>query len=92
MKIDFRVKVGNLEVCPNQYIDGKESDSLDIGQWDEKEEFKWVVASFRYDEVDDCFYIKECCDRLSDKNLNWSTFGYLVNLGRKYLELIKDIS
>lgn len=90
MKINFRKRIKNLEICPNQYLNGKESDSLDICQWSENGEYKWVIASFFYNEDEDCFSLKECCDRLKDKNINWFDFGILVNLGRKHLEIIKE--
>ena len=91
MEINFRKKIKNLELCPKQYLGDKESDSLNICQWSEDESYKWVIASFKYDEKEDFFYIEECCDRLDDENFNWSDFGYLVRLGRKYLQLMKEV-
>lgn len=90
MEINFRKRIKNLELCPNEYLDGKESDSLEICQWDETEKYKWTIASFEYNEKEDCFYIQECCDRLDDENFSWFDFGYLVRLGRKYLEVMKE--
>lgn len=90
MNIDYRKRIKNLELCPNAYLNGKESDSLEICQWSEDGTFKWTIASFRYNKKEDCFYIEECCERLDDININWADFGYLVALGRRYLKLMKE--
>ena len=90
MKIDFKKKIGNLELCPNTYIDGRESDSLEICQWYDDDTYKWTIASFKYDKKEDCFNIEECCERLDDTNINWADLGYLVTLGRRYLKLMKE--
>lgn len=89
MNIDYRKRIKNLELCPNAYLNGKESDSLEICQWSEDGTFKWTIASFEYNEKEDYFYIKECGNKLDDENFSWFDFGYLVRLGRKYLELMK---
>lgn len=86
MTINFKKKIGNLELCPNTYIGDKESDGLEICQWAEDSSHKWTIASFIYDKKEKTFYIKECCDRLDDININWTAFGYLVTLGRQYLK------
>lgn len=92
MKIDLHKRIGNLELCPTTSLlpehDGR---SLEICQRLSDDTYKWTIATFEYDEKEDCFYLVECCDRLSDTNINWNDLGKLVRLGRKYLEVIREI-
>lgn len=90
MEVNFRKKIGNLELCPNTYLNGKKSDSLEICQWDNDDRCKWTIATFEYDKKDEFYYIKECGTRLDDTNFSWFDFGYLVSLGRKYLDVMKE--
>lgn len=66
MKIDFKKKIANLELCPNTYIDGRESDSLEICQWSDDDTYKWTIASFEYDKKEDCL-TKEVTEYVIDK-------------------------
>lgn len=90
MEINFNKKIGNLELCPITYLDGKKPDTLEICQWNEDDTRKWTILTFRYNMEEEYFYIEECGDRLKDENIDWTTLGKLVKLGRKCLELAKE--
>lgn len=90
MEINFKKKIGNLELCPVTYLNGKKPDTLEICQWDKDDAYRWTILEFRYNEKEEYFYVEECGDRLKDERIDWVVLGELVRLGRKCLELVKE--
>lgn len=92
MKIDLQKRIGNLELCPVVYLNGKEPDTLEICQWAEDNTHKWTLLTFKYDEQDEIYSVKECCDRLSNPYIDWYVLARLIILGRKYLALVNEVN
>ena len=85
------LNIGNLSLGYKTFI-GKESkeDDLEICQWDLKENYKWTIASFYCKNEDGYkFYeLNSCADRLNNKEIDWHSFGKLVQKG---YEILKDL-
>ena len=86
------LKIGNLSLGYVTFI-GKEAkeDDLEICQWDLKENYKWTIASFEYNEEYECYELNSCLSRLNDKNINWKDFGELVQKGYEILNDLEEI-
>jgi hypothetical protein len=82
------LKLGNLSLSYKTFI-GKEAkeDDLEICQWDLKENYKWTIASFEYNEEYECYELNSCLNRLDNNDINWEDFGELVQNG---YEILKD--
>lgn len=77
-------KFGNIELCQKTILTRPvRSDEIEICLWGE--DFKWVVANFRYDIDYRVWYIESYGDRLNNPKINWEGFGKAVEYGYKYL-------
>ena len=86
MEINFKKKIGNLELCPVTYLNGKKPDTLEICQWDRDYSHKWQIGSF--EKADDCWEFRECGSRLSDENIEPYDFFTLLKVGRQIMDLV----
>ena len=88
---DYEIKrLGNLSLCFKTFL-GKEAKETDIEicQWSDDFKTRWTIASFE-PEYDDGYLegyeVVSCGDRLTDKEIDWTNFGSLVNYGYNWLE------
>lgn len=80
-------KIGNLSLGYKTFFGKKaKEDDLEICQWDSKENYKWTIANFDYNEEYECYELNSCLSRLNDKNINWKDFGELVQKGYEILK------
>lgn len=79
-------KINELELRFKSFL-GKEADldEIEIVKWDEEKEYCWTIASF--EKCDEEYCLESCGERL-EKDIDWATFGQLVELGYKYLHAI----
>ena len=62
-------------------------DAIEICKWNDNFSSRWTVASFQYNEKNNCYELEVCGGRLRDlKEDEWEDFGKLVKEGYEYLD------
>ena len=59
-------------------------DEIEICRYDENGKTRYTIASFYYNNDNKTYEVRSCMDRLND-NIDWNTFGKLVEIGYEYL-------
>ena len=85
-------KLGNLSLCYKTFADNVPvfEDELEICKIEESG-WKYTIASFDYDDEDNCYILNSCGDRLDDNNINWEDFGKLVKKGYEILDKLLEL-
>lgn len=80
-------RIENLSLDYKTFI-GKEAEEydLEICEWDLKENYKWTIASFDYDEEYHIYELNSCGNRLRSKKIDWEIFGLLVQKAYSILD------
>ena len=77
----------DLGLCYKTYINKKaEPDEIEICKFN-SDGTRYTIASFDYDEDEECYCLNSCCDRLKI-DINWTIFGSLVKQG---YEMLKEV-
>lgn len=80
------MQLGNIALCYKTFI-GKEATKKDIEICKFNDDnTRYTIASFDYNEKEECYCLNSCVNRLNDKDINWKDFGTLVLQGYSILE------
>lgn len=79
-------KIDGLALCYKSFIHKEATDKdLEICMFN-KDGTRYTIASFEYDEDEECYCLNSVVDRLNCKKIDWEVFGLLVLKGYKMLE------
>ena len=80
------LRIDNLALCYKTFV-GRETSEKDIEICAfNDDDTRYTIASFDYNEKQDCYVLNSCCDRLNNEKIDWQVFGDLVIEGYKILE------
>lgn len=80
MNREYYKRINNLDIA----LEETNHKYLMINQWARDNSHKWGIASFRYNEDEDYWYLQTYGN--FNPNVDWYDFGCLVKLGYKWIK------
>ena len=80
MNRKYYKRINNLDIA----LEKTNHKYIMINQWAIDNSHKWEIASFKYDEDEDYWYLRTYGN--FNANVDWYDFGCLVKLGYKWIK------